>query len=48
MDVAITELRANLSLWLDEARSGHEVVITDRGVPVARLWAWTPPQRWSG
>ena len=37
MDVAITELRANLSLWLDEARNGHEVVITDRGVPVARL-----------
>jgi prevent-host-death family protein len=37
MDVAITELRANLSLWLDQARSGHEVVITDRGVPVARL-----------
>jgi prevent-host-death family protein len=37
MDVAITELRANLSLWLDQARSGHEVVITDRGMPVARL-----------
>jgi prevent-host-death family protein len=37
MDVSITELRANLSLWLDQARSGHEVVITDRGVPVARL-----------
>ena len=37
MDVAITELRANLSVWLDQARSGHEIVITDRGVPVARL-----------
>jgi prevent-host-death family protein len=37
MDVAITELRANLSIWLDEARNGHEIVITDRGVPVARL-----------
>jgi prevent-host-death family protein len=37
MDVAITELRANLSVWLDKARSGHEIVITDRGVPVARL-----------
>jgi prevent-host-death family protein len=41
MDVAITELRANLSLWLDEARSGHEIVITDRGVPVARLLGLT-------
>ena len=41
MDVAITELRANLSIWLDQARSGHEVVITDRGVPVARLLGLT-------
>ncbi len=37
MDVAVTELRANLSVWLDQARNGHEIVITDRGVPVARL-----------
>jgi prevent-host-death family protein len=37
MDVAITDLRAHLSEWLDRARAGSEVVITDRGVPVARL-----------
>lgn len=37
MDVAVTELRAHLSEWLDRARAGTEVVITDRGVPVARL-----------
>jgi prevent-host-death family protein len=37
MDVAITEFRAHLSEWLDRARSGGEVVITERGVPVARL-----------
>lgn len=37
MDVGITTLRADLKRWLDEARSGEEVVITDRGVPVARL-----------
>lgn len=37
MDVAVTELRAHLSEWLDRARAGDEVVITDRGVPVARL-----------
>jgi prevent-host-death family protein len=37
MDVAITELRAHLSQWLERAREGDEVVITDRGVPVARL-----------
>jgi prevent-host-death family protein len=37
VDVAVTELRARLSVWLDLARHGEEVVITDRGVPVARL-----------
>lgn len=37
MDVAVTEFRAHLSDWLEQARSGNEVVITDRGVPVARL-----------
>jgi prevent-host-death family protein len=37
MDVAVTELRAHLSDWLQRARQGDEVVITDRGVPVARL-----------
>ena len=37
MNVAITEFRAHLSEWLEEARTGHEVVITDRGVPIARL-----------
>ena len=37
MDVPVTELRAHLSDWLQRARQGDEVVITDRGVPVARL-----------
>lgn len=37
MDVAVTDLRAHLSEWLDRARAGDEVVITERGVPVARL-----------
>lgn len=37
MDVAITELRAHLSEWLERARSGDEVVVTDRGIPVARI-----------
>ena len=37
MDVAVTELRAHLSDWLTRARGGEEVIITDRGVPVARL-----------
>lgn len=37
MDVPVTELRAHLSEWLERVRGGEEVVVTDRGVPVARL-----------
>lgn len=39
MDVAVTELRAHLSDWLAVVRDGGEVVVTERGVPVARLSA---------
>jgi prevent-host-death family protein len=39
MDVSVTNLRAHLSDWLDRARTDGEVVITDRGIPVARLTA---------
>jgi len=38
----IREARQNLSGLLEEVRAGHEVVITDRGKPVARL---VPPHR---
>jgi prevent-host-death family protein len=41
MDVAVTELRAHLREWIEQVRSGDEVVITDRGVPVARLLGLT-------
>jgi prevent-host-death family protein len=41
MDVPVTELRAHLSDWLDRVRAGEEVVVTDRGVPVARLLGMT-------
>ena len=37
MDVAVSELRANLRAWLDRAKVGDDVVVTDRGIPVARL-----------
>lgn len=37
MEVAIRELRTNLRDWLERAREGNEVVVTERGVPVARL-----------
>jgi prevent-host-death family protein len=37
MDVGIRELRADLSRWVKRARAGEEIVVTDRGTPVARL-----------
>lgn len=37
MEVGIRELRAGLSRWLERVRAGEELVVTDRGVPVARV-----------
>lgn len=45
MDVAVSELRAHLSDYLDRARKGTEVVITNRGVPIARLLGLTSGTR---
>lgn len=39
MEVAISALRADLAGWVDRAREGEDVVVTERGVPVARLIA---------
>ena len=39
MDVAVTELRAHLGKWIDAARDGNDIIITDRGTPVARIVA---------
>ena len=38
----VREARQNLSALLDEVKSGREVVITERGRPVAKL---VPPDR---
>lgn len=37
MDVAVSELRAHLSQWIERVQEGEEVVVTERGVPVARI-----------
>ena len=37
MDVSVSMLRAELKQWIDRAREGEDVVVTERGVPVARL-----------
>ncbi|MEJ5945672.1 type II toxin-antitoxin system prevent-host-death family antitoxin [Pseudokineococcus basanitobsidens] len=39
MDVSVTDLRADLAAWISRAREGEDVVVTDRGAPVARLTA---------
>jgi prevent-host-death family protein len=40
----IREARQNLSVLLDEVRKGREVVITERGRPVAKLVPPDPPR----
>jgi prevent-host-death family protein len=37
MDVGVRELKAKLSEYLAAAAAGEDVVVTDRGRPVARL-----------
>lgn len=37
VDVGIRELRADLSRWVKRVADGEEVVVTDRGKPVAKL-----------
>jgi prevent-host-death family protein len=37
LEVGVRELRDHLSRWLDEVKAGSELVITERGRPVARL-----------
>jgi prevent-host-death family protein len=41
--VAVREARQNLSALLDEVRKGREVVITERGRPVAKLVPFDRP-----
>ncbi len=37
MDVGVRELKAKLSEYLAAAAAGEDIVVTDRGRPVARL-----------
>lgn len=37
MEVGVRELRDNLSKWLGRAQRGEDILITERGKPVARL-----------
>lgn len=37
--VGVRELRENLRSWLDRVKAGDQVIVTERGKPVARLAA---------
>ena len=37
VEVGVRELRNALSGWIDRVQAGEEVVVTERGMPVARL-----------
>jgi prevent-host-death family protein len=37
MEISVTAFRAELARHLQRAHDGEEIVVTDRGVPVARL-----------
>ena len=41
----VREARQNLSALLDEVKAGREIVITERGRPVAKLVPPDPPRR---
>jgi prevent-host-death family protein len=37
VEVGVRELRDHLSAWLERVKKGEEVIVTERGRPVARL-----------
>ncbi|MCC5951278.1 MAG: type II toxin-antitoxin system prevent-host-death family antitoxin [Acidimicrobiia bacterium] len=39
VEVGVRDLKNNLSRYLERVRAGEEVIVTDRGKPVARLSA---------
>jgi len=42
MNVGVKELKAHLSEFLSRVEAGEDVVVTDRGCPVARIVAYAP------
>ncbi len=43
VEVGVRDLKNNLSRYLDRVRDGEEVIVTDRGRPIARLAALDHP-----
>jgi prevent-host-death family protein len=45
VEVGVRELRDHLSAWLERIKAGEEIVITERGRPVARISRVTGRER---
>lgn len=45
VEVGVRELRDHLSAWLERVKAGEEIVITERGRPVARIARTTGRER---
>ena len=43
VEVGVRDLKNNLSRYLDRVQEGAEVIVTDRGRPIARLSALDQP-----
>jgi antitoxin (DNA-binding transcriptional repressor) of toxin-antitoxin stability system len=39
--VNITDLKSNLSAWLEQVRNGEELIVKDRDKPIARIMPLT-------
>jgi prevent-host-death family protein len=37
MQAGVAELKARLSTYLKQVKAGHELLVTERGVPIAKL-----------
>lgn len=37
IEVGVTEFRSDLRRWIDEVKSGEEIILTERRTPIARV-----------
>ena len=45
MKAGVAQLKAGLSRYLERVKAGHEVLVTDRGQPVAKIVRVLPEAR---
>jgi len=47
-EIGVRELRDHLSSYLEEVRAGAELIVTERGTPIARIVPVEGLTRWQG